>query len=205
MLGVFIRCAGRVLERPFGAVNDVGGDSFAVGLGAVAGACVGRGSGQPRMPPRERQHEGLGGGGGFFHTLWSAHSAPSRRWSDATRINALFVFWFCGGCCCVEDCCGLTTGVQTRMPPQERRHEGLIGGFLRGAGAGAGAVRSGMTLGGILLRLDWEPLRGHVLAAGAATHAAAGAQHEGLMGALSGAVSAPLERRDPALRRGGED
>ena len=38
------------------------GDSFAVGLGAVAGACVGRGSGQPRMPPRERQHEGLGGG-----------------------------------------------------------------------------------------------------------------------------------------------
>ena len=60
-LGVLIRCAGRALERPFGAVNDVGGDSFAVGLGAVAGACVGRGSGQPRMPPRERQHEGLWG------------------------------------------------------------------------------------------------------------------------------------------------
>ena len=30
-------------------------------LRVVAGACVGRGSGQPRMPPRERQHEGLGG------------------------------------------------------------------------------------------------------------------------------------------------
>ena len=58
-MGVLIRCAGRALERPFGAVNDVGGDSFAVGLGAVAGACVGRGSGQPRMPPRERQHEGF--------------------------------------------------------------------------------------------------------------------------------------------------
>ena len=35
------------------------GDSFAVGLGAVAGACVGRRTGQARMPPRERQHEGL--------------------------------------------------------------------------------------------------------------------------------------------------
>ena len=28
-------------------------------LKAVAGACVGRWTGQPRMPPRERQHEGL--------------------------------------------------------------------------------------------------------------------------------------------------
>ena len=28
-------------------------------LRAVAGACVGRWTGQPRMPPRERQHEGL--------------------------------------------------------------------------------------------------------------------------------------------------
>ena len=56
----------------------------------VAGACVGRWTGQPRMPPRERLHEGLllllGGGdcftcsgtarggfwfGGFFHTLGS--------------------------------------------------------------------------------------------------------------------------------------
>ena len=32
-------------------------------LRAVAGACVGRWTGQPRMPPRERQHEGLGGVG----------------------------------------------------------------------------------------------------------------------------------------------
>ena len=29
---------------------------------------------------------------------WSAHSAPSRCWSDATRINALF--GFVGGRCC---------------------------------------------------------------------------------------------------------
>ena len=35
-------------------------------LRAIAGACVGRWTGQPRMPPRERQHEGFGGGGGFF-------------------------------------------------------------------------------------------------------------------------------------------
>ena len=69
-VGDFIRCAGRALERPFGAVNDVGGDSFAVGLGAVAGACVGRGSGQPRMPPQERRHEGLGGDWGILsHAL----------------------------------------------------------------------------------------------------------------------------------------
>ena len=30
-------------------------------LRAVAGACVGRRTGQPRMPPQERLHEGLGG------------------------------------------------------------------------------------------------------------------------------------------------
>ena len=35
-------------------------------LRVVAGACVGRGSGQPRMPPQERQHEGLGGLGDSF-------------------------------------------------------------------------------------------------------------------------------------------
>ena len=30
-------------------------------LRVVAGACVGRWTGQPRMPPRERQHEGFWG------------------------------------------------------------------------------------------------------------------------------------------------
>ena len=93
MLGVFIRCAGRALERPFGAVNDVGGDSFAVGLGAVAGACVGRGSGQPRMPPRERQHEGLGGGLGDSFTRSGAlirrrHAAGATR-----RVLMRFLFF----------------------------------------------------------------------------------------------------------------
>ena len=47
------------VERQHEGLGGVG-DSFAVGLGAVAEACVGRGSGQTRMPPRERQHEGLG-------------------------------------------------------------------------------------------------------------------------------------------------
>ena len=35
-------------------------------LRVVAGACVGRWTGQPRMPPQERQHEGLGGLGDCF-------------------------------------------------------------------------------------------------------------------------------------------
>ena len=41
--------------------NDIGlmGALLPFVLRVVAGACVGRGSGQPRMPPRERQHEGL--------------------------------------------------------------------------------------------------------------------------------------------------
>ena len=94
------------------------GDSFAVGLGAVAGACVGRWTGQPRMPPRERQHEGLGD-------------------SFAVGLGAV-----------AGACVGRWTG-QPRMPPRERQHEGL----------GAGE------------RLDWEPLRKHVLAGGPASHA----------------------------------
>ena len=41
--------------------NDIGlmGALLPFVLEVVAGACVGRRSGQPRMPPRERQHEGL--------------------------------------------------------------------------------------------------------------------------------------------------
>ena len=46
------------------------GDSFAVGLGAVAGVCVGRRSGQPRMPPRERQHEEVFVLGDSFAVGW---------------------------------------------------------------------------------------------------------------------------------------
>ena len=40
------------------------------------------------------------------------------------------------------------------MPPVDRQHEGF--GFLRRR---EGAGNFGMTMGGILLRLDWEPLR----------------------------------------------
>ena len=48
--------------------NDIGlmGALLLFVLRVVAGACVGRGSGQPRMPPQERQHEGLGGLGNSF-------------------------------------------------------------------------------------------------------------------------------------------
>ena len=78
------------------------------------------------------------------------------------------------------------------MPPQERRHEGFLvlwGGVVavwtegdcEGEGLTTGVVRHACRLRrdgtrrflvwGILLRLDWEPLREHVLAAGAASHA----------------------------------
>ena len=66
MLGVFIRCAGRALERPFGAVNDVGGDS--VGLGAVAGEMC-----WPRERPATSAARWI---------LSHSHSAPSRRGRD---------------------------------------------------------------------------------------------------------------------------
>ena len=36
-----------------------GGELLPFVLRVVAGACVGRWTGQPRMPPQERQHEGL--------------------------------------------------------------------------------------------------------------------------------------------------
>ena len=61
---------------------------------------------------------------------WSAHSAPSRRWSDATSIMRflflwgallLFVLRVVAGACV-----GRWTG-QPRMPPRERLHEGLGG------------------------------------------------------------------------------
>ena len=90
--------------------NDIGlmGALLPFVLRVVAGACVGRWTGQPRMPPRERQHEGLGGlgdsftcsgatarggfwFGGFFHTpgAWERH-----------RFNGGAV------AVCFEGCCG---------------------------------------------------------------------------------------------------
>ena len=60
--------AGRFPSAELGNVSHAenSGTMLPFVLRVVAGACVGRGSGQPRMPPRERQHEGLGGIGGFF-------------------------------------------------------------------------------------------------------------------------------------------
>ena len=78
-------------------------------LRVVAGACVGRWTGQPRMPPRERLHEGLGGG--LFHMLRRDGTPPCggageggmllttgvvmrRRATtgvDGTRVKALWV------------------------------------------------------------------------------------------------------------------
>ena len=56
-------------------------------LRVVAGACVGRGSGQPRMPPRERQHEGLGGIGGFF-CGWTGSRCGSGRLTTGVVSHA---------------------------------------------------------------------------------------------------------------------
>ena len=57
-------------------------------LRVVAGACVGRRSGQPRMPPQERQHEGLGGLGDSFAVGLGAVAG-----ADAVAV-------------CFEGCCG---------------------------------------------------------------------------------------------------
>ena len=62
------------------------GDSFAVGLGAVAGACVDHRSGQTRMPPQERQHEGLGGIGGFF-CGWTGSRCGSGRLTTGWPVD----------------------------------------------------------------------------------------------------------------------
>ena len=48
-----------------------GGTLLPFVLRVVAGACVGRRSGQPRMPPRERQHEGVRGYVGSCGRFWS--------------------------------------------------------------------------------------------------------------------------------------
>ena len=57
-------CRHRVTAR--GVFGFVGGALLLFVLRVVAGACVGRWTGQPRMPPRERQHEGLGGDWGIL-------------------------------------------------------------------------------------------------------------------------------------------
>ena len=105
--------------------NDIGlmGALLPFVLRVVAGACVGRGSGQPRMPPRERQHEGLGGDWGILsHVL-----------ERCDEYYALFVFLVLWGALLpfvlrvvAGACVGRGSG-QPRMPPRERQHEGLGG------------------------------------------------------------------------------
>ena len=62
---------GFVLEDSF-TRSELGNDISLMGalllfvLRVVAGACVGRWTGQPRMPPQERLHEGFGGLGDYF-------------------------------------------------------------------------------------------------------------------------------------------
>ena len=124
-----------------------GGDSFEVGLGAVAGTCVDHRSGQTRMPPQERRHE----------------EALIFVWGILLRLD-----WEPLRGTCV----GRGSG-QTRMPPRERQHEEVfVWGILlrldweplRGHGLAAGAASHACRRGsgstrrflfwGILLRLD---------------------------------------------------
>ena len=118
------------------------GDSFAVGLGAVAGACVGRWTGQPRMPPRERQHEGLG--------ERQHEGLGERRHEGVFGLGDSFAV---GLGAVAGACVGRGSG-QPRMPPQERQHEGFW-----------------FFLWCVLFPLSGHMLREHVLAAGAASHA----------------------------------
>ena len=84
-------------------------------LRVVAGACVGRWTGQPRMPPRERQHEGflvLWGGvvavwtegvcGGEVLTTGVVRHACRHRVDGTPPCGGAGeeVFGFVGGRCC---------------------------------------------------------------------------------------------------------
>ena len=119
-------------------------------LRVVAGACVGRGTGQTRMPPQERLHEELGGLGDCF--TCSGVVIRRRAVSGETARGVLVFFGDCSGVggglfhtrgawerhrggeallpfvlrAVAGACVGRWTG-QPRMPPQERLHEGLGG------------------------------------------------------------------------------
>ena len=102
-------------------------------LRVVAGACVGRGSGQPTAAAGGAAARGVRGIGGLFHMLRSG----STRGFDFLFWGALlpFVLRVVAGACV-----GRRSG-QPRMPPQERQHEGLGGlgdSFAVGLGAVAG-------------------------------------------------------------------
>ena len=110
--------AGRISKRSLGSTQTTqrGGALLPFVLKVVARACVGRGSGQPRMPPRERQHEGLGGDWGIL-----SHARSLGTTQTTQRGGALlpFVLRVVAGACV-----GRRSG-QPRMPPQERQHEGF--------------------------------------------------------------------------------
>ena len=127
------------------------------------------------------------------------------------RVLCAFCFFgFVGGAVavCFEGCCGGMCWPRERPATHAaagaaargvRGDWGILCGWTgsrcRGHGLTTGVVRHACRLRrdgtrrflfwGILLRLDWEPLRGHVLAAERpATHAAAGAAARGVRGGL---------------------
>ena len=95
------------------------GDSFAVGLGAVAGAWVDHGSGQARMPPQERRHEEVFGLGDSF----TCSGAAARGSWVFAAARGVCVFWFSPA--------RMVLGVHFRQAL--RRHVGVD---LRGGNAG---------------------------------------------------------------------
>ena len=104
-------------------------------LRVVAGACVGRWTGQPRMPPRERLR-GVRGIGGFNPLRRPREWMRRRCGGSERRVLMRFCFLVLWGRCCVcfEGCC------ESMCWPRERQHEGLGGGGgfnpLRGATTG---------------------------------------------------------------------
>ena len=121
------------------------GDSFAVGLGAVAGACVDHRSGQTRMPPQERRHEEVFVlGDSFAVGLGVVAEACVGRGSGQPRMpprerqhEEVFVLGdsFAVGLGAVAGAWVDHRSGQTRMPPQERRHERVrVEGLIRCAG-----------------------------------------------------------------------
>ena len=124
------------------------------------------------MPPRERQHEGLGGLGGFF-CGWTGSRCGSGRLTtgvvrhacrlrrDGTRRFLVWGDYFCGwtGSRCGSMC----------WPVDRPATHAAAGAAARGVRGET--ARGGFWFGGITLRLDWESLREHVLAGGPASHA----------------------------------
>ena len=142
VLGDSFTCSGAAARG-----GGVWGDYFAVlwrtlspfVLRVVAGACVGRGSGQPRMPPQERQHEGLGGLGDCF-THSGAASHACRRGSGSTRgFNFLFWGFFCGwiGSRCESMCWPVDRPATHAAAGAAARGVLGFGGFFHTLGSGS--------------------------------------------------------------------